>query len=151
MNVYLAGLISTEAPESLHWREKAEDYLWEHGITAISPMNSKSGLEHVSKDGGLTDPRLTNADIVLRDLRDIMRSDIILAHLDLFGSKRPLIGTIAELAWAWEHRKPVVAVASEDNALMRSHPFITRFVAHYFADMESAMSHIVNYYSYEKH
>lgn len=137
--VYLAGLISTSRPDSLYWRLEAEQQL-KDWCTILSPMRGKHELVKTSKDGGITDPALTPKDIILRDYNDVQESDVILAHLDDFGNERPLLGTIYELGWAWQLRKPVVAIASPDNGLMRTHPFVRDTVAHYCENLNDAVN-----------
>jgi len=149
MTVYLAGLISTHKPESLAWRKQAEAALREHGFEVLSPLRGKEALASESKDGGITTSGSTSRDIILRDYRDIVRSDAILMHLSAFGSERPLIGTMFELAWAWMLDKPVVAVVPEGDPqeyLLRNHPFVVQSVAHYCATVEEAVDFIVRYY-----
>lgn len=148
MKVYLAGLISTEKPESLEWREKAIP-TFKQGIEVLTPMRGKHNLKTDSKDGGLTSSTRTPKDIVHRDFGDVSSADVILAHLEDFGSTRPMVGTLCELAWAWQMRTPVVAVAAENNYLMRNHPFIKEFVAHYFPSVEEAVNFINVFYGAE--
>ena len=143
--VYLAGLISTDFPQSISWRLVANEALHEHA-TVLSPMRGKDELFRTSQDGGLTDPKLMPNDIVLRDYNDIQAADIVLANLDVFESPRPMIGSIAELSWAWERRIPIIAVASPNNTLMRNHPFIRAMVTRYFDDLDSAVNHVLSYY-----
>lgn len=133
--VYLAGLISTEFLASLEWRKLVTPVLREQGFDVLDPLRGKEDLSYASMDGGLNHKDLTPSDIVLRDYNDVKNSDIILMNLNTFGSTRPLLGTIAELAWAWYLRIPVVAVASSDDKLMRNHPFVKEFVAHYCVDL----------------
>lgn len=141
--VYLAGLISTDYPESLAWRKHAAVYL---DSETISPMRDKQNLADRTTDGGLTATDLTGADIITRDYHDVSRCDVILVHLETFGSPRPLIGTVCELAWAWQMRKPIVAVVNEDNYVMRNHPFISQMVNHYFTNLSEACDFINTYY-----
>lgn len=142
--VYLAGLISTEVLESLQWRLDVIPRLGNAGFEVLSPMRGKDPFTLVG--GGLTDPTLTSQDIILRDSRDVKRADVILAHLEIFGGNRALLGTIAELAWAWQFRTPVVGVAYSGNNLMRNHPFVKEFVSHYHETVEGAADFVVNYY-----
>jgi nucleoside 2-deoxyribosyltransferase len=143
--IYLAGLISTDFPESLTWRTVAEFVLSEH-VTVLSPMRGKANLASKSTNGGLTDPDLTPGDIILRDYNDIRSADIVLVNLETFGSPRPILGTCFELGWAYERRIPVIAVAAEDNSLMREHPFMRAVVTHYFQTLDEALSHVLTYY-----
>lgn len=143
--IYLAGLISSDYPESLEWRSEASYVLRVH-FNVLDPLRGKGDLKEVSPDGGLNHPRLTAADIILRDYNDVAKSDLILVHLDDFGSPRPLIGTIVELGWAWLMKKPVVAIAKESNQLMRTHPFVVQCVAHYFQTLSQAVTFCIAEY-----
>lgn len=143
--VYLAGLISTTAMESIQWRREAEIFLREASVV-LSPMRGKENLFKETSDGGVTSNVLTNSDVIIRDYNDIVHSDVILANLELFGSERPMIGTFCELAWAWEHHIPVVAVASVTNVLMRTHPFVSSAVSHYCSDLDSAVDILLKHY-----
>lgn len=144
--IYLAGLISTEYPESLAWREQVRPKLEAAGFEIRTPLAGKKNLKAETKDGGITSTATTNRCIVLRDRRDVRESDIILCHLESFGSPRPPMGTLVELGWAWDDRTPVIAVAKEDNYIMRNHPFFNEFVAKYEPTVEEAVDFIIRYY-----
>jgi nucleoside 2-deoxyribosyltransferase len=143
--IYLAGLISTAYPETHTWRLIAQDALQEHA-TVLSPLRGKSDLFEKSKDGGITDPNLSSGDVILRDYGDIQQADIMLVNLESYGSTRPMVGTIAELAWAWERRIPIVAIASSSNKLMRTHPFIVSMVTRFFDNLDDGIDHVLVYY-----
>lgn len=144
--VYLAGHISTDYPESLEWRNRVTPQLEGAGFEVRTPLAGKGNLKCITKDGGLTTTVTSNRSIVLRDNRDVRECDIILAHLEQFGSPRPPYGTVTELGWAWDYRKPVVAICNEDNYLMRKHPFISEFVAQYWTTESEAVNYIIRYY-----
>lgn len=144
--VYLAGLISTDYPESLDWRDRVTLVLEAAGFDVRNPLAGKGNLKCATSDGGITTTVTSNKSIVLRDRRDVRESDVILAHLSTFGSPRPLVGTIVELGWAWEDQTPIVAVAAADDYLMRKHPFISEFVTQYWADLDEAVDFIIRYY-----
>lgn len=143
--VYLAGLISTDVSKSLQWRVDVKPRLEDLGFEVLSPMRGKDPAKLVR--GGVVDPSLTARDIVLRDFNDIRRSTVILAHLEVFGGSRPLLGTIAELAWAWQLNIPVVGIADFDNVHnMQNHPFTREFISHYFTTHWEAADFIAHYY-----
>jgi nucleoside 2-deoxyribosyltransferase len=144
--VYLAGLISTEYQASIAWRDIAATKLVAAGWRVLNPMRGKKNLAAVSRDGGITS-NLSAKSILLRDYNDVRQATVILALLETFDSKRPLVGTLIELGWAWEHHIPVVAVARKKNYLMRKHPFIAEFVSHYCESLPEALDHILNQYS----
>ena len=144
--IYLAGLISVDYPQSLEWRERVQPTLEGWGFEVISPMRGIKNLKNETIDGGITSSAITSKSIVLRDRRDVLESDVILMHLENFGSPRPLIGTMCEAAWAYDQRTPVVAIARADNYLMRNHPFLVEFISRYEEDEERALIFIKQYY-----
>lgn len=144
--VYLAGLISTDHPESLEWRTRITPRLEAAGFEVRTPLAGKGNLKCVTKDGGITATTTTNRAICLRDRRDVREADVILASLELFGSQRPLVGTLVELGWAWDDGTPVIAAVAEDNYLMRKHPFISEFVTKYEPTIDAAVDFIIHYY-----
>jgi nucleoside 2-deoxyribosyltransferase len=144
--IYLAGLISTDVIESLEWRKRVAPILQESGFEVRTPLSGKQNLKTDSPDGGITSLSSNSKSICLRDRRDVSECDIMLVHLETFGCERPLVGTIAELAWAWDQRTPVVAICKADNYLMRRHPFISEFVSMYVETEEEAVEFLRRYY-----
>lgn len=142
--VYLAGLISTAVPESLQWRIEATPVLEDAGFEVLSPMRGKDPAR--LKHDGLVDPYLTASDVVQRDYHDIIRSTVVLAHLETFEGPRPLLGTIAELAWCWQLRIPVVGMVSPSKSYILLHPFTNQFVSHFFHDEDEAVEFVIDYY-----
>ena len=100
-----------------------------------------------STDGGISTPDQNSKSIILRDYNDIVQADVMLANLDLWGSTRPLTGTLMELAWAWQMKMPVVAVCHKEDTFMRHHPFIQECVSHYCETVEEAIDFIGRYYA----
>lgn len=148
--IYLAGLISTDCPESLDWRTRVAPRLEEAGFEVRTPLAGKGNLKCVTNDGGITSSVATSRSICLRDRRDVREADVILANLELFGSQRPLVGTVVELGWAWDDRTPVIAAVDENNYLMRNHPFISEFVTKYCPTIDDAVEFIIKYYGSAK-
>ena len=144
--VYLAGLISTEYPESLEWRKRIAPILADSGFDVRTPLFGKHNLTSNSPDGGITSNLDTSMSICLRDRRDVRECDIVLINLLTFGCPRPLVGTIAELAWSWDQRTPVVAICDKNDYLMRKHPFISEFVSRYVETEEEAIEFLRRYY-----
>jgi nucleoside 2-deoxyribosyltransferase len=125
-SVYAAGTIAghTYDQSRFGWRADLEDALAPHGLTVISPMRSKSDLAAISgpldaHDGSSTTLSSAQA-IVQRDYYDVARCALVFAYL--LHAPRVSIGTMFELAWAFQSRKPVVIVADEHG--LHDHPFI---------------------------
>lgn len=146
--VYLAGLIATEFPESLNWRTRIAPLLVDAGFEVRTPLFGKQNLHTDTLDGGITSTSASSKDIILRDRRDVRECSVMLTHLELFGSPRPLLGTIAELAWAWDQKTPVVGIAADNNYLVRKHPFMVEFISHYVRDEEEAVDFLRRYHAH---
>ncbi len=50
---------------------------------------------------------------MLRDSFDVRTADALVVNLT--GAKKVSIGTVMEIAWAWEKRTPVIAIVEEGN------------------------------------
>lgn len=124
--IYLAGLIAGDKLEQCqNWRNYVKRMLANFEIR--NPL--MDNFEFLSEN---------HKGIVARDYRDVVESDIILANLNTFGSERSLCGTYFELAWAWEFRKPIIAISLEQV----DHPFLTTCVTRFFFDNVHAVSYI---------
>lgn len=175
----MAGLISTDHPKSLEWRREVTPTLEEAGFEVRDPLAGKGNIKCLTSDGGMTVTNTPNRAILLRDRQDVREADIILANLDLFDSGRPMLGTIAELGWAWDAQKPVVAyvpllgdhpkpidkggkivfvfASLEEHekrkkhiSLMLGHPFMSEFVTKYVRELPAAVDFIIDYYGQNK-
>lgn len=130
--VYLAGLIAEDKLEECYeWRRYAEKML--------------------SKDFEIRNPlrdnfEFSNQDmkaIVYRDYHDVIESDLLLVNLNTFGSERKgLCGTYFEMAWAWEHRIPVISVSLD----LITHPFIKECTTRFFFDYVAACNYILRHW-----
>ena len=99
MRVYLSGPIKDATDEEAKgWREDAEFFLGQIGVTLINPMRRDYRDNPCSHLPGLVE----------QDKIDIGMSDIILVHFS-----RPSVGTSMEILYAWERGKRVITV-SED-------------------------------------
>lgn len=127
--VYLAGAISgLSHRECVEWRDYATVKLSQAGITAFSPMRHKEYLAtEVKIEGSYPQYALsTDRAIMSRDHNDVVTSDAVLVNLLSLG--RVTIGTVMEIAWAFERRIPVVAVM-EPHGNLHDHPMIREALA----------------------
>jgi nucleoside 2-deoxyribosyltransferase len=147
VKVYLAGLIQgSHIEECKAWRKKIREHYmhWKEGmeypIVWLDPLN---GEEKVSKDG-LTSSVPPNA-IIHRDYQCVIKSDIVLVNMETFGSDRPLTGTLFEIAWAWEHHKPIIMISSDRKYM--EHPFLKNMVSNFVSSVDELLEQkIINFY-----
>lgn len=124
-SIYLAGNISSDI-ETYKWREKATQLL-EAQYTILNPAankfnkmlikHHKTDIEEFKKDA----VRKSQGILIVKDYQLVNRADIILVNLQIITEDKPMIGTMFELAWAWQLKKPVIAIVA-DNWYSK-HPF----------------------------
>ena len=131
MTVYLAGYISgNKIKQCSAWRIKIREHYnkWlnkettriePYPITWLEPLNGET-FGVITDDGLKCD--LPGKALVARDHKCVKIADLLIANTDTFGDKRPLTGTIYELAWAWTYKIPTIIIT--DNKNYREHPFI---------------------------
>lgn len=135
--VYLAGPISgLTHGECTDWREKFRLELLVEGIECFSPMRGKEYLANVGKIEGSYDfdVMATPRGIMTRDFWDCTTCDALLVNL--LGAERISVGTVMELAWAYQSRIPVVCVMEEGN--LHEHPMVSEAIGFLVRDLHSA-------------
>lgn len=126
LSCYLSGYINEKKLKQCSgWREKIIEHYenWNDGegypIIWLNPMNGE--LEDIKNEG--MESAIPGKSFLYRDFNAVKQADIIVVLLDTFGAKRPLIGTLYEIAWAWQMRKFVIVITKDKYYL--NHPFIT--------------------------
>lgn len=117
MTVYKAGLMSKDLlKETLEWRLKLRNAYenWkgegQYEIDFLCPYN---GPELDSMDSLGLKSEIPPQAIIMGDYMSVKKADLIIANLDNFGSQRPLTGTLFELAWCWQMKKPFIIIAPD--------------------------------------
>jgi nucleoside 2-deoxyribosyltransferase len=147
IKVYLAGYIQGSVlKECKAWRKRIREHYmhWKDGkeypIVWFDPLN---GEEKVSKDG-LKSSASPNA-IIHRDYQCVIKCDIVVVNTDTFGEDRPLTGTMFELAWAWEHHKPIIMITKDKK--YHEHPFLKNMVSDFVEDVDELLDRkLINFY-----
>lgn len=127
--VYLAGGIAGLAgAEATTWRGLAAYALMNRGVESLDPMRSKTALSEqprISTDFHEYEKRgafFTSKGIMTRDFNDVKRCDALLVNL--LDLKKPSLGTIMELAWAYAFQKPAVVAIEPTGNPHDNHPMI---------------------------
>jgi nucleoside 2-deoxyribosyltransferase len=110
------------------------------GFEVLFPMCGKNYLrsETVFKSEGYVQPLSTNRAIVGRDRWMVKQSDIVLANLS--GSRQVSIGTVCELAWAFDAGKHVLVVMELGN--VHEHAFVLEFADAIFETVDEALAYL---------
>jgi len=122
--VYLAGPITGCSYDGCtDWRERFEKELTTNEVLALSPMRGKdylAGLEEIAPDYPESVMSCQRG-IMVRDHFDTKRCTILVVNL--LGADKVSIGTIMEMAWAWDNQIPVVCII-EDEGNIHEHPML---------------------------
>jgi nucleoside 2-deoxyribosyltransferase len=115
--VYLAGPITGLTYDGAQdWRTFAALQLDSDKIETLSPLRGKNYLlkRGVLHAGEYKEAMSTSKGINRRDHFDCVRADCVFVNL-LDTPDKVSIGTMMEIAWAWDHQIPVIAVMENDN------------------------------------
>lgn len=111
------------------------------GIKVLSPMRHEAHLaEMESIDKHYPEHFFSKAKVIVeKDRLDIKRSDIMLVNL--LGATKVSIGTVSEIAMAYEQGKQTVLVM-EDHGNVHDHPFVTELVSLRLNNLDDAVAAI---------
>jgi len=152
--VYLSGAMIEDHPDHRTWRREAIKRFNELGIATRSPYRGRDKSKimkvdkyHYTVSTAPISNRLGNM-LVARDLKDVEDCDVLLMNLTGTKDERPAIGTLSELAWAYQLRKPVICVVDEEttNSHYYKHPFMHQFISQWVGTVDEAISVIANYW-----
>lgn len=115
--IYLAGPITsfTENQAST-WRKTVTNHLSKFNIECFSPMRDTKSLPENTPICGKTEygcAFTSSKGVMSRDFFDVKRADLV--FVNFLGSKQVSVGTVMEVAWAWQMQKPIVVVADKDD------------------------------------
>jgi len=118
ISAYLAGYISgSKLKQCVDWREELKrDFL---NIKFIDPMKGEDPKKIVENE---FKSNISSKVLFNKDYLATKNTDLFIANLDTFGAKRPLTGTLMELAWAYEFGKTIITYTTGNNYL--KHPFL---------------------------
>ena len=142
LNIYLAGGMQKfgkkDFNESNYWRVHIEQELMKLDCgrqTRICNPNDYYSFYDNS-------PRYsTMREVMEFDLNKVRNSDLIIVNFNDLKS----LGTMAELAIAYEHRIPVIGLCSEENYPML-HPWQKEMCNRIFGDIDEMLDYVEDYY-----
>lgn len=144
MKIYLAGQISGLSYIAVSSSFRSREIALSVGNNIVyNPLRCKSYLcnEQELDPVGYNSPNTTPSAILHTDYFHVENCDIF--YLDLANSDRLSIGSICELAWAWQLRKHCVVVLP-DNELY-NHAFIIQMSHILFKHTIEAIAYILEF------
>jgi len=147
-SVYLAGYMNEKKlKDCLVWRKKIISHYnnWKgiekYPICWLDPFNGELKEMHMEGLKG----NIPENSILHRDYKAVVSADLVVANLNTFNAKRPLVGTICEIAWAWEKHTPIVVISKEKH--FTEHPFIKNFASWIVSDVEELLKKkVINHF-----
>ena len=141
MRIYVAGAISGGKVEDVKsYFTNMSKELSSYGFDVLSPMTGKGKLRTSDTYRAMDypDPIATNRAIIGRDRWMVGQADVIFCNLS--GATRVSIGSMMELAWAYELRKHIVLVMEKDN--IHQHAFVKMVADIIFETSEEALEYL---------
>ena len=140
--VYLAGPITgCTYKECTNWRDGVRVELAEVGIDGFSPMRNKEFLanlkEAIEDYGDHPEIMCTDRGIMRRDMFDVRTADAI--FVNLLGTEIVSIGTVIEIAIAYDRNIPVI-VAMEPEGNLHDHAMLREAICFRVPTMEEAVA-----------
>ena len=134
----IAGLTFTEGAD---WREYATKCFPPH-IQGVSPLRGHRMLEGLGPITNLMieHPFRKDTAINRRDKFDTLRAAALLVNL--LGTKKVSIGTVMEMAWAFDHSIPVV-LAIEPEGNVHDHPMVRDCTTVRVSSLDEAIEAVV--------
>lgn len=145
IKVYLAGPITGKTwLESEYWRDHIQSiaqnkFPWMSSqVTFLSPMRGKDFLKYESKikDSYAENPFANSKAIMLRDFHDVSSADAVIVNLS--GCTSVSIGTVMEIAWAYQRRIPVICINDPSNKV-HDHSMLNEAIWWTVADVSEAL------------
>lgn len=133
--IYLSGKISPGA-SSTYYRKDAAQKLRDAGFHTLDPMRGKQKQGTKWSD-------LNPAELVQRDIQDVLRSKVVLAVIMTDGRKQSF-GTPCEISAAWWNHIPIVMVTNDKT--LAKHPWVTQLCSRVFNNVDEAIDYIIDYY-----
>lgn len=144
MIIYMVRPISgCEFKEVIAYYEDVADILQDVGYEVLHAMMGKCefrGQQGLFKKDGYTHPISTDRAIIGRDRWMTKKADIVFANF--LGAKLVSIGSVMELAWAFDHGKHVVIAMEEDN--IHRHAFVMQCADIIFPTHEESIDYLTH-------
>lgn len=142
LKVYLAGAGGLGVEYAEGWRNKLEEAFFEELF--INPFRANKLREAYKSGSYQGENSFTPNEIVMRDLLDIQRSDVVLAEMR--SDDYNYIGTSSEIFYAHSIGKPVVLWTTDKYKL---HPWLVHACVKIFTcdDVADACDYIIEQWS----
>jgi nucleoside 2-deoxyribosyltransferase len=147
--VYLVGQISPKFQETYDWRTRIIEWD-EKFFNFINPCanNFNKDIAETKEYAVTKKNRSWGIDVLpSKDYQFVKESDIAIANMNQYDTKKPLIGSFFELAWYFLHpEKTVIGFADDLNSYNCQHPFVQKAVTVWVNDIEEVSMILRKYF-----
>jgi len=140
-SVYLAGPITGCTYRGCTgWREYAQRCLDSETTKCKSPMRTKNfwAPDEIVDNSGLSSPMASARGILCRDHNDCVNASVLLVNFK--EAEKISIGTVMEIAWAYERRIPIVVVLPVAVLNIHQHDMLDEAIDYAVADLDVAIA-----------
>lgn len=160
--IYLIGQISNDKQITYQWRQDVRKFfdpslIINSNFEMIDPCDNEWNKQITNFDGKVDDPhrlsvykKVGTGLIVPKDYSYVLRSTGCIANLNLYDEQKPMIGTMFELGWYYQHQgKCVIGVFDGDPTenIYCNHPFVRETVDVWCKDHMEAAQLLRDYYN----
>jgi nucleoside 2-deoxyribosyltransferase len=138
--IYLAGPVTgLSYDNSEGWRDAFKERIKRSPLLPhvglFSPLRAKHYLQGESSIAAQYEGTTLSSQkgIMSRDHWDVITADALI--IDFSGSQQVSIGTVMEIAWAYERRIPIIAVVDE----LHTHPMLLEAISFPVKDLDEAL------------
>lgn len=135
--IYLAGgMTNLSFEQYTKWRRELKNQLENHIYSKFYSVNVIDPTEYFNFE---VKRHESEKEVVEFDLHKVRTSNLIVVNFNAPQS----LGTMAELAVAYEHRIPIIGL-NEDN--IEIHPWLEHFCSRTFKNKEELLNYVSDYY-----
>ncbi len=149
--VYLAGSISSD-PETYDWRERFIKGTEGYNLEVFNPCANKfsqamrtvggSDLNHIQEA-----KKRSHYILRAKDYQMVKVCSVVVANLSIAAEKKPMIGTMMELAWARDiFYVPVIAIIGDTPNPYTSHPWVDECCSAKVTTVEDAIDTLETFF-----
>ena len=139
--IYLSGsMTGTKFEDQMEWRCWFEQALKDTGVYCFNPpahFSPDYADNNLSDSSGYRSDR----EVMQYDLLQLSKADLVIVNFDI-GNKSSL-GTMAEIAIAYDHRIPIIGICKNMYTL---HPWQRDMCERIFSTKEWALQYLVTHY-----
>ena len=129
------GMTNLEPDERNGWRNEMEELCSEYyHVNLFNPCNHWD----------IGDPNVNDREAMDYDIRRLRDADVLVVNFNDPSS----LGTMAEIAIAYDRRKPILGICSSEEIMCKLHPWQIAMCDHFFKSVEDVCEYLAMHYCF---